>query len=822
MQNNKHPPVLIGLFGPFQFDISAIQRNIQISRPKWGSVPKVVLPLFFLLFLVLSSHAQRRYTLNGYLQDSTSGEALIGANVYVLELNRGISANSYGFYSITLPQGNYHILFSFLGYSTKEIHLNLNQDMNLNEALIPHSLIEKGITVSGRRKDNNITGTNMGKIELSIQQMKSLPAIFGETDILRDIQLLPGIQSAGEGNTGFYVRGGGPDQNLILLDDAPVYNTGHLFGFFSIFNGDAINNVTVIKGGMPANYGGRLSSVVNVSMKEGNNQKLQGEGGIGLIASRFSLEGPLVKGKSSFMISARRTYIDILAKPFVSKQSSFYGSGYYFYDLNAKVNYSFSEKDHLFLSGYFGRDVFNFRSSNQNFSADIPWGNSTATLRWNHIFNKKLFANAALIYNDYHFSFGAIQDNFNFRLSSGIRDENAKMDFDYFAGLSSHIKFGFDYIYHSFFPNTASGQSGNTSFSPQNAYQKHAQEIAEYFLDDVSVSKKFKMNLGMRYSFFQQIGPYTIYQRNAVGRVTDSTVYRSFQPVQTYSGWEPRLIFRYLISDRSSLKAAVTKNYQYIHLVSNSSSTLPTDLWVPSTYRVKPEKAWQYDLGYYHNFHQNTYETSLELYYKQMQNQVEFQQGYTPSLTDPENSFVFGKGWSYGAEIFLHKQRGKFTGWVGYTLSWTWRQFPDLNNGKLFPAKFDRRHDLSVVGTYFLNPQWSFSAVFIFASGNATTIPNKFYFMEGVLTPDQGPLNAYRLEPYDRLDFSAHYSPRPKPGHSFHHSWVFSVYNVYSRLNPYFIYFSQTGNYLDGSLQVQAKQVSLFPVLPSVTWNFKF
>lgn len=775
-----------------------------------------------LLAFAIQLPAQSRVTVSGYVRDSISGESLAGATVFVKEVSQGVSANRYGFYSLTLPAGTYTLVYSFLGYETMEKSVVLQGSLSANVNLSPRSYIGKEVVIrADTRKDENVQSTEMGKIDLSMGKIRELPALFGEVDVLKAIQLLPGVQSAGEGNAGLYVRGGSPDQNLILLDDAPVYNTGHLFGFFSIFNGDAIQDVTLYKGGMPANYGGRLSSVVDVTMKEGNNKEFHGEGGIGLISSRFSIEGPLKKNKSSFIISGRRTYADLLVKPFVSKTSSFRGSGYYFYDLNAKVNYIFSEKDRLFLSGYFGRDVFKFVSSERSFSTNIPWGNTTATLRWNHLFNDRLFANTTLLFNSYDFSFGATQNNLEISLNSGIRDANAKIDFDYYASFRHHLKFGANYTYHTFIPSTASGKSGDDSFEPENPLKKYAHEAALYLLDDYTISDRLKVNLGLRYSVFQQVGPYTLYRPSADGK-EDTTVYKRLQPVRTYGGLEPRLIIRYAFSNESSVKASVTRNYQYIHLVSNAGTTLPTDLWVPSTYKTRPQVAWQYSAGYFRNFQDNTYETSLEVYYKDMRHQIEFRPGYTPSLEDPEDEFVFGKGWSYGAELFLHKQRGNLTGWIGYTLGWTWRQFPDINNGIKYPAKYDRRHDLSVVGTYHLNKRWEFSGVFVYGTGNAITLPEKFYFIEGTLTQEYSDIDSYRMKPYHRLDLSATLTPKPKPGRRFSHSWTFSVYNAYSRLNPYFLYFDQSGSALEGTLHVQAKKVALFPVIPSVTWNFKF
>ncbi|MGZ3940224.1 MAG: TonB-dependent receptor plug domain-containing protein, partial [Flavisolibacter sp.] len=688
--------------------------------------------------------------------------------------------------------------------------------------LLPKSSALTEVVVYSRRKDANIKSAQMGKVDLSITQIKNIPAFLGEVDILKAIQLMPGVQSAGEGNAGFYVRGGGPDQNLILLDDAVVYNTGHLFGFFSVFNSDAIKNVSLIKGGMPAQYGGRLSSVLDVSMKEGNTNKFQTEGGIGLIASRFSIQGPIKKDRASFIVSARRTYIDALVKPFVKKSSNFYGSGYYFYDMNAKINYRFSEKDRLYLSGYFRRDVFTFKNTEQSFKANIPWGNGTATVRWNHVFNPKLFANATLVYNDYHFRFGAVQNNFEVNLASGIKDGNAKIDFDYYPSGQHKLKFGGLFTYHKFIPNVTSGKQDSVVFKPVNEGDKYALEKALYIQDDWDISNKLKVNYGLRWSSFTQIGPYTKYVRDANQNKVDSTVYDRFEKIQTYSGFEPRFTMRYTLSSTTSLKGSVTRNLQFIHLVSNSGTTLPTDLWVPSTFRVKPQLSWLYAAGLFKNFKNNEYETSVELYYKDMRNQIEYGEGYTPSLKDPEEDFVFGKGWSYGSEFFVNKVTGKFTGWIGYTLSWTWRKFPALNGGEKYPAKYDRRHDLSVVGNYELNKKWKFGAVFIYGSGNAISLPERFYVINGVLTQDFSRINEYRLGAYHRLDLSATLTPHPDRKKKFESFWVFSVYNVYDHLNPYFIYYDQKGNPYSGNMQIEARQVSLFPILPAVTWNFKF
>lgn len=768
------------------------------------------------------SYSQERFTLNGYIKDSLSGETIIGATVSINGQSKGVASNQYGFYSITLDQGNYRISVSHVSYMGKSIEIDLSSNQSFNFEIFSKSNFNTEVIVYSKRRDANVKNAQMGKVDLSMTQIRNIPAFMGEVDLLKAIQLIPGVRNAGEGNAGFYVRGGGPDQNLILLDDAVVYNTGHLFGFFSIFNSDAIKNVSLIKGGMPAQYGGRLSSVVDVAMKDGNINKFQMDGGIGLIASRFSVQGPLKKDKASYIISARRTYIDALVNPFIKKSSSFYGSGYFFYDLNAKVNYRFSEKDRLYLSGYFGRDVFDFNNSKRSFKTNIPWGNSTATLRWNHVFNRRLFSNTTLLFNDYKFKFSAQQENFEIGLSSGIRDGSIKTDFDYYPAPNHKLKFGGLLTYHKFIPNVVSGRQDSIIFKPNNEGTKYAAEAALYIQDDWEIGEKWKINYGLRWSSFTQIGPYKKFIRDADGNKLDSTTYKNFEPVKTYGGIEPRITIRYAINDETSVKTSVTRNMQYIHLVSNSGNTLPTDLWVPSTYFVKPQISWLYAAGLFKNFADNKYETSVEVYYKDMKNQVEYQEGYTPSLNDPENEFVFGKGWSYGSEFFVNKTKGKFTGWVGYTLSWTWRKFSQLNDGEKYPTKYDRRHDLSVVANYEKNKKWKFGAVFVYGTGNAITLPERFYIINGVLTQEYSNLNQYRMKAYHRIDLSATFTPTPKKKRKVTSYWVFSIYNLYSRLNPYFIYFDQTGSPLNGDLKVEARQVSLFPILPAVTWNFKF
>lgn len=776
-----------------------------------------------LLSLHIAFTLQAQVTLSGYINDAATGESLIGAVVSVKDHPElGTYTNTYGFYSLSLKPGTYTIAFSYIGYETVTKQLNLSTKKELSVELKPVEVQIKTYTVTDKRSDENTDGAQMGTTNLNIEKIKSLPSFLGEVDPLKTIQLLPGIQSAGDGNAGFYVRGGGPDQNLILLDEAVIYNASHLFGFFSVFNPDAIHNVKLIKGSMPANYGGRLASVLDISMKEGNMKKYSVNGGIGLISSRLTVQGPLKKDTGSFIISARRTYIDVVAQPFIPKTSAFYGSGYHFYDLNAKFNYRLGKKDRLFLSAYNGRDVFDYVNDNSGINFKIPWGNSTASLRWNHLFSDKLFLNTTAIFSDFKFEFAAKQGEFDFALFSGIKDWNFKTDFSYYPNIRNKVKFGANYIFHTFVPSNVTAESGEVNFDTGDIIKYYAHDAAVYIHDEYDFSDALKINAGLRFSMFQHIGPFTRYNKDIPGK-TDTTSYAAGKPVATYGGAEPRISVRYKLNMSSSLKAGYTHNYQYIHLASLSAVSLPTDIWVPSTDRVKPQIGDQYAVGYFKNFKNNLYESSVEVYYKHMKNQVAYEEGALPEdniKDNPDNHFVFGLGRSYGAEFFFKKAYGKLNGWIGYTLAWTKRKFPDINDGKVFPAKFDRRHDLSVAVVYNLAKRWQFSTVFVYATGNAITLPVSRYVYEGNIVNEYGPRNSLRMPAYHRLDFSVTF--KGKPDKKFKSDWNFSVFNVYNRANPFFIYFDNTGNIQSGTLQVKAKQVSLFPVLPSITWNFKF
>ncbi len=802
----------------------------------------------YLALIILSSISlcslSQTVTLSGVVKDNSTGEFIIGANVYFKEINKGMPTNVYGFYSITVAPGDYTLMVSALGYKSQEIPLKLEADTKLSVELSENVIVTEAATVVGE-KSKNTESTDMGRVDLDVSKIKKLPAFLGEVDILKTIQFLPGIQTAGEGNTGFYVRGGGPDQNLILHDNAVVYNASHLFGFFSVFNADAVKNVEVIKGGMPANYGGRLSSVLDISLKEGNAREHEFEGGIGLIASRFTAQGPLKKDTSSYIISGRRTYIDILAKPFVNPESAFAGSGYYFYDLNMKVNYKLGENDQLFLSGYFGRDVFGFESQRAGFSARIPWGNATGTLRWNHLFSDKLFLNTNLTFSDYQFSFTGAQEDFEFTLFSGIQDWSLKSSLNFYPNPRHNIQAGFDYIFHEFTPSNVTAKSGDVVFDTGDVTRVYAHDLSVYALDQFDITDKLRVNGGLRFTLFQHVGPFTRYIRNEVQDDFSAVVenqsieYGKGDEVALYTNLEPRLNVRYKLGSRSSIKAAYTQNYQYLHLASLSPTSLPGDVWVPSTDRVQPQFSTQYALGYFHNFKDDKYEASVEIYYKEMENLVEFEEGAQPENTindNVDNQFVFGNGDSYGVELFIKRSIGKINGWIGYTWSKTTRNFAELNDGNPFPARFDRRHDLSIIMNYDINSRWSVSGAFVYGTGNAITLPIARYFIEGRVVSEYTDRNSFRMDPYHRADISVNYypsknkrvkkserlNPGPEVPKKFYSSWSLSVYNIYNRMNPYFIYFGTEGSLNDGNLQIKAYQVSLFPILPSITWNFSF
>ncbi|MDP5171497.1 MAG: TonB-dependent receptor [Bacteroidia bacterium] len=762
--------------------------------------------LCLLLMLAgLYAQAQTQVTLSGYVKDAATGETLIGATVAIPAIRAGAYTNEYGFYSLTVPANSYRVEVRYVGYTTAVLSLNMEASLTLDHSLEPAGATLDEVVISAENAADQLSSTEMGVTTLSMDLVKKIPVFMGETDIMKTIQLLPGVKSAGEGSSGFFVRGGGADQNLILLDEAPVYNPSHLLGFFSVFNGDAIKSTKLYKGNMPAEYGGRLSSALDIRMKDGNSKDYGISGGIGLISSRLTVEGPIVEDQGSFMLSGRRTYADAFL-PLLS-DSSFNGSKLYFYDFNAKANYRLGEKDQLFLSGYFGRDAF---ALSDQFG--INWGNATATLRWNHLFSDKLFLNSTFIYSDYDYevNLGSVDAS----ITSGIQDWNWKEDLSWYPNQNNTIKAGVNGIYHTFIPGAIS-QGEDAGISRSSLPERYALESAAYVSHEVSLSDRLKVNYGLRGSIFTVLGPGTTYSYDSEGNREDSTVYANNEVITNYAGLEPRLSTSYLLSETQSLKASYSRNRQYIHLLSNSTTSTPTDVWIPSSELVAPEIADQFSIGYFHNLKGGMYELSLEGYYKDLQNQIEYENGAQLLLDETvENQLVFGNGYAYGAELMISKTKGKLTGWVAYTWSRTIREFDDINNGDPFPARQDRIHDLSVVAIYDPNPRWSFSGSFVYNTGDAVTFPSGSYSINGSIVPLYTERNGYRLPDYHRLDLSAtYYGKNPRS------SWNASLYNAYGRKNVYTIDFQESET-LPGS--TEAVKTYLFQWVPSVTWNFDF
>ncbi|MCH8330402.1 MAG: TonB-dependent receptor [Bacteroidetes bacterium] len=768
--------------------------------------------LILLLFLLYPNHsfAQDKFTISGYVRDGASGEELIGVNILVDELKTGTATNIYGFYSITLSKGTYNLTYSFLGFETIHKVIDLDKNHQISLELNEKETGLKEVIVTGERVDENVRSNEMSIVKLNVKEIKTLPVLFGEVDVLKTIALLPGVSTSGEGGTGLYVRGGGPDQNLILLDEAPVYNASHLLGFFSIFNSDAIKDVKLYKGGIPAQYGGRLSSVLDVKMNEGNSKKYSATGGIGLISSRLTIEGPLVKNKSSFILSGRRTYADLFLK--LSKDTMLNQSRLYFYDFNVKANYRFSEKDRVFVSGYFGRDVFGFSDI---FGFD--WGNSTGTLRWNHLFNEKLFKNTMLLYSNYNYTFSFNFDDEEIRLISGIKNVNLKTDLNWFPNLMNNVKFGASFLYHIFEP--PSFESAIPGFELLKIPEKYALESGAYFSNEQTFSDRLSANYGLRFSAFSLMGPVDNFTYNSDREfVIDTTSYGRGQIFKTYPGLEPRASFNYLLTKTSSVKLSYNRTRQYIHLLSNSSAGSPTDLWIPSSSVVQPQVGDQVAVGYFRNFKNNIFETSVEVYYKYMQNQIDYKNGanivFNPTI---ETELLFGRGRAYGVELFINKKVGRLTGWFGYTLARSERQIDQINNGDTYPAKYDRTHDVEVVVSYTLSKRIKVAGTWVYATGNAVTFPVGKYVYDDNIVSFYTERNGYRMPNFHRMDLSI--TLENKPHKKFDSSWNLSIYNAYLRQNAYAIQFRQSST---DPTKTEAVQIALFSIIPSITWNFKF
>lgn len=780
-----------------------------------------ILVFFFLLFSFEFSFGQR-YTVSGYVRDKYTGENLIGANVYIKASSEGTSTNTYGFYSITTPIDTVDLAFSYVGYKTQTISLSLGKDTAINVDLDSISYLQEIVVLSEPMETASLS-SQMSFTRLSVDQIKGLPALLGETDVIKALQTLPGVQSGSEGSSGLYVRGGGPDQNLILLDGAPVHNASHLFGFFSVFNSDAINSVNLIKGGFPARYGGRLSSVVDITMKEGNKNEFHGEGSVGLISSKLTLEGPVRKGRASFLVSGRRTYIDALAYPLVkAMEGDSRIAGYYFYDLNGKINYRLGNKDHVYLSAYWGKDKaysrYNNGSSDQPTGSyreeyGLQWGNITSALRWNRIINKKLFMNSMLTFSAYEFDlFEQYEEKINKQEAlfykgkyiSGIEDLALKTDFDYTPSPNHFIRFGASIVERVFKPGAVHLQSKWEADSAWGSSFTYAKELAAYIENDHRINKRIKVNYGVHYSGFQVDGKY-------------------------YSSLQPRLSSRILLAPAFSFKSSFADMTQYIHLLTNSGIGLPSDLWAPSTQTIKPQKSRQFAAGF--AFNKTNLEVTVEGFYKTMDNLLEYKEGamFLHIDDDWQSKVISGKGESYGIEVFAQKTVGGTTGWLGYTLSWANREFVRTIAGnqtiEKFPYKYDRRHDISLNLAHQIGKNVNLSTSWIFGSGAAITLPIANYisvypsFSKGqeVWTTDAeiyGKRNGYRMRDYHRLDVSASFKKDKKWGER---EWTLGLYNAYNRKNPFFIDIGRNKKNYRSFIQH-----SLFPIIPSISYRYKF
>ena len=756
------------------------------------------------------SHSQAgKYSLHGTVKTKGTGEVIIGASVSVAANSSGTVSNEYGFYSLTLPAKDYTLEISAIGMKAQSITVSLNKDVKLDILMEEEVTNMQEVTVKASSTGRSLKNPQMSVEKINVHEVRIIPVIFGERDILKTIQLLPGIKSAGEGNSGFYARGGSADQNLILLDEAPVYNATHLLGFFSTFNSDAIKNVTLYKGTMPAQYGGRLSSVLDIKMNDGNNQDFAVSGGIGLIASRLNVEGPLQKDRSSFLISARRTYADVFLK---LGDSSLKKTKLYFYDLNAKMNFILGEKDKIFLSGYFGRDVLN-----QDKVAGINWGNATGTLRWNHIFNKKLFSNTSLIYSNYDYKINVHTESIDYGILSRIQDWNLKEELQLYANASNTVILGVNSIHHTIKPGEISVTDKNGTV-PQGLQNRYSLDNAIYANDSWRINNKWNLTCGLRISAFTILGKGDYYTLDSGGRVIDTTHYGPGEIVKTYLNAEPRAAVSYQLNPVSSLKASYTRNTQNLHLISNSVSSSPTDKWVASTNIIKPEIADQVAIGYFVDLKDRKYEINVEAYYKIMQNQIDYRDGAEVFTNEAiETQLLYGKGRAYGIELLLRKKAGRLNGWISYTLSKTERKIDGVNNDQWYNARQDRTHDIAVVAIYQLNAKWTISGNWIFYTGDAVTYPSGKYTVDNEVYFYYSERNGYRMPNYHRLDIGA--TKQLKRGKRFSSELNFSIYNVYGRANAYQISFRESETDPD---KTEAVKTSLFTFVPSISYNFKF
>lgn len=773
---------------------------------------RLFLNLVVFSLLGTSSYGQTTYTINGSVQDSVSGEELIGATIYVDQIEGGTVTNVYGFYSLSLPPTRYDMTISYVGYEQKKISVDLDQDLRLDLALTSNSSTLKEFEVTAEKRNQNVTQVQMSSEHLTIEQIKGIPSFMGEVDIIKAIQLLPGVQTVGEGSTGMYVRGGGADQNLVLLDESPVYNASHLLGIFSVFNPDVIKDVQLYKGGIPAQYGGRLASVLDIRMRDGHAKKFHGSGGIGTVSSRLTLEGPIVKDKSSFLISGRRTYADLFLK--FSSDPDMRSNQLYFYDLNAKLNYRLGQNDRIFLSGYFGRDVLD------DSGFKISWGNTTGTARWNHIFGKKLFSNVSLIYSDFDYFLGEDEGNQAFSWKSNIRNASAKFDLNLFANPNNTIRFGYQLIHHTFAPGDIRSESDESIVFGLTLEKKYALEHGLYLSNEQKISPRISAEYGIRWSGFQNVGKATEHLYDEMHEVTDTVLHASGEFYNFFHGLEPRIGVRYGLSPASSIKASYNRTRQYVQLASNGTSTSPFDIWFPASPRVTPQISDQIALGYFHNFKEDLIETSAEIYYKEMQNTIDFKDHAQLLFNEfLEGELRFGSATAYGLELSIKKNRGRFTGFINYTLSKVEKDIDEINEGDPYLAHYDQTHNLAIVASYELNDRWKIAANWIYQSGRAVTLPTGRFEYGGTVVPVYSDRNDARMPSYHRLDFSATLQGKKNADRKWQGEWVFSIYNAYARKNAFSINFRQEEN---DPTTTYAEKTYLFTIIPSITYNFSF
>lgn len=772
----------------------------------------------FILFILIScvtilATAQRKHTISGTITDAQNGEVLIGATVYAPKVNMGTTANEYGFYSLTLPEGSYTIEFSYLGYKMQSANLDLKQDRRLNIKLEESSNMLDEVVISGEGRNANVSRIEMSVQKLSAKTIKNIPAMMGEADVIKAIQMLPGVQSVSEGSSSFSVRGGGHDQNLILLDEAPVYSASHLMGFFSVFNNDVIRDVQLYKGDIPAVYGGRLSSLMDVRTKDGNNQRISGTGGIGTIASRLTLEGPIFTDKLTFVVAGRRTYADIFLP--LAKDETVKDSKLYFYDLNAKVNYKINDNNRVYVAAYLGRDKFGHELMGMDF------GNKTLTARWNHIFTPQLFSNFTFIASHYDYYMGTtLSETIAQDWKSELKDFGLKADMSYHINPDNSLRFGYNFTHHTFYPGKGGGIGENTAIEKFEIPQKYAMDHAAYISHEVKLFEKLSIRYGLRYTAFQNIGNGEYdYLLNSNYQITDSTQYTKGEVYNNQSEFEPRVALNYMFNDLHSVKASYSRTAQFIQLASNSAAGSPFDLWFQSSRNIKPQVSDQVAIGYFRNFNDNMFETSVELYYKDMKNVIDFKDhAELLGKANLETELRFGVGYAYGAEFMIRKNTGDLTGWVSYTYSRSFRKIDEVNDGDWFRSPYDRPHSISVVMNYELSKRWSFGVNWVYATGVPVTFPTGKFEVEGTYIPIYSKRNEYRYPDYHRMDISATWK-LSKPNKKFQHELNISVYNAYGRKNPWTITFRQQE---ENPNVTYSEMTYLFSVVPSITWNFNF